>query len=1000
MKLKKEVVVFVLVILGLGVLAYAKFSADHAPRTPKRGSRGGGGTVDLAELASMRAVLLTPSEAGWSATGRNIYRAPAEKTPMPPLSLPAPPRANLVASPPQPVPGPDLHNRLAVAEIIVPVAGVELPPRAEETGAGAEGEELGEDFLDDEGEGDETTDAIEGDFIPPLTADTVKVADPGQGDGKQDEREKRREKKVLGLRERLAQDAQARLEKERAKQQRLQAIEERQRTLDKIHWLSGEVWYGEVMNDAEKKEGQQGFDRYQIKIRIDELRNDAALAEADRDAALKDRELGLEFRRWTEKGFGSKQKYGAGNIKKIEFAESTTRGAYTVDAFEVARRLTPLTDVAAHLTLIDRLGEIGEWARAKEHADRLLAAGHEELAVFRALAHAARRDFDYDAEMKAVGEGLKRYADDVRLTAHLGELYSRLGLDELARRSFEKALGAEPRSVGANAGLGRHLLLGIGGGAERNVAALQYLEKAASGRFEDEERRREVLCDLGCAELAQNRPGSARRTFERVINEAPDHADALLGLAATALVEGKVAEARELLKDLLGRDPENGRGYYTMGFVAMAEGGWVEARNAFYDAMRADPLLGARAQVALGNLYEHLGLVSEAQAAYQAAYEADPEDPEVLLRQGRGFLLVGDDQQAKDFLDRALALLPNQFDVLVSLSEACFNLGQSEDALRYLDAAMALRPQSPSLLVRKAQTLVKLRRFDEAKACLESSKQLKDGDDVEVSLAYYYYLAGNHEEALKRFRTVERSLKREDERPLAAYVREYATAIADNLAKSVWVDHFDRVATGRDLLRDWRSQAPGSGINISLVGNQVQFGGTQKQSDVPSSIVQRRSGKELVSFEAALTSRADDQVVCGIGLFTFRKNSGDQNPYVDQDSDGIAYDALIFGKTREGRLAYRLVNRYELSRWEPVGEVWPKGDNGAASTLSLGIEVADAAKGTFDLLVNGVPVVSALEVKGLRRTAKDVQLWAFSQAEIDKRVDLKVDDVRIVTRED
>ncbi len=1007
MKLNKEQIAFTVVILIVSFLAYQELGGKKPDYTGSKwkSRRRVTTTVSDNDLVTMKFALVSPDEETWLESGRNIYRAPKDHVPMPPLSLSAPPRSMVVTSKPQSNPGLDPYHRLDSVGPVVPVEGVELSPRTVAQG----GEEAADDLSNEEEGEDPAMIPVEGlggedEVADELAALEQKLSEVGKAVQEEKKPEnskkaKRRVKSILNLRERLAQDAEAKIAKERAARQKLKDEAERRRRLDKIHWLTGEIWYGTIENDRVAPKGSDSLDKYAIKLRIDEIRQKTTASASELQAMLSDRLLEIEFKRWTKQKWSAKNKVSPVNVASIEFAEGETSGAYTVDQFELDRRLTPTSQIERHMAMVKKLGTIGEFGLAKQHLERILKEGHETRAVYQALALAANRDFDYNVELMAVRDGLAKFPEDAILMASAADLYSRLGLDKLATEMFEKAEALAPRNAVVNARHGRHLFHEREGGSAKLTIAKKLLEKASSGRFEIASEKLLVVLDLGEAKLATGDIPGAKRAFERVNISQPGNVRALIGLAAVSLAKGSIEEARGFLKDALERDPESGSIYYNLALCALHEGKWEEARDQFYDAMDADPFLTAKSNCGLGFLYESIGKIGEAQAAYAAALVADPEDGEVLYWNGRGFLLVGDYEQAFTSLRSALVRLPNQFDILAALSDASFHLLKFDDALRYIDAAMALRPKSPGLLIRKAQTLVRLRRFIDAKKCLDASKQQEASDEVEMSLAYYYYLDGNHEEALKRFRSVERTLDRRDESPLASYVRRYAKEIADNLSKRVWQDHFNRVSTGRDLLRGWRSYAPLSGISVNLLNNHVSFSGTQKASDVPSCIFQRRSGREFVSFEAGITVMPDSESICGVGLFTFRKNTGDQNSFVDVDSGGIAYDGLIVAKNREGRLAYREVTRYQLGRWKKIDLPWPPAVDGKAQQIVLGIASEDGKKGTFAILVNGNPVVTGLEIRGLRRTTKDLQLWAFTQAEIDRRIDMKVDDVRIVTKD-
>ena len=972
MSMNREKTVFLVTVLLVAWLGWSELSTDRATMKGRR-PRGRALAVDTEGLDVLEPALLGENEATWDQGGRNIFRAPSELEPLPPLTLPVPPRSPLPLERPTTVPGPDPYHRFDLLTVPVVHEGVRLPPR-EEPGflaAITEGEEEDENVTSAEPE------------------------DAGQGETEPKKPLTRAERKVMSLRMRLQKKTEERIEEAKEIEDKARQLAERQRTLDKIHWLSGEVWYGRMENDARRKPGQGGFDKYEIKLRIDTVRNDASMAPSQKEQALSDRDLEIVFRRFDSKKFrfeDALQKLSPVNIASIEFAESP------INVFELRFRQTPKDALADQLGLGQDLAAAGEYRRAKQHFLMLLEGGAKSKALFLALADTARRDFDLENETRALREGLKLGPDDAELLAAQADLHHRLGLNDLALASLEKAIKLAPQSPRVNAALGRVLLAqgpGAAGGTER---AAEHLRKALLGRYADRSERRRVQRDLATAEFRLRRLAEAKRLYETILGEVPNDTSTLVGLGSIALAEKDLAGAKASYQSALKVDPWCGGAYLGLGLVALDEKDWVTARDSFLDAAEADPLLSGRALIALGFLYELIGDTEAATNAYASAYEADPSDPEVILFHGRGYLLNGDAQSAGEQFARAAEKLPGQFDLLAHLSESAFLLGRFSDALRYLDAAIALSPKTPALLVRRAQTLARMRRNDEAKAALEAAKVVADDDEVELSLAWYYYSQGNAEEALKRLKSIERELDRRDETPRAQYVRTWARAIEENLSMRVWKDHFDRVASGRDLLRGWKVHAPGSGISISLLQNSVRFQGTQRESETPSAIIQERPGRALVSFEAALTARAKAPFVSGVAILSFRGKPGDENPFTDPVGGGMAYEGLVFARLPEGRLAYRLIERHQMSRWHVLGSSWPAGAEGAPGIATLGIRVEDPKKGIFRLVFDGQDVGPQVEVKGLSRSARELQGWVFAQAEIDRKVDLHVDDVRIVTR--
>jgi tetratricopeptide (TPR) repeat protein len=978
--MKKEQIAFVVILLLLGFLGYTTLAgSDGQGAIAKRSRRGRTAqSRDVASLKPAEQALFSLNESSWSGVGRNVFRAPSDYASLPPVPLPPPPRSMMPPARPVPSPGFDPFRRVKLVAEFTPAEGVDLAPRSASGLDAVFGEEVetGQEGDDAIGLGD--PEAIVGVEVPE----------------KPEPRLSRSEKKIKSLADRLKKNALDLIEQEREEIEQTGEDLEKKQELDKLHWAS-EVWIGRILNDAEKRAGQEGYDKYELKLRLDAIRADADLSAAERDAALADRELEVEFQRWRDGKFDRVQKYGAQNLQLIEFGDTAR------NRFELGIRAADAKDVAAQLDLVKGLVAAGGYDRAKNHLLEMGDEARKVRAYHVALADVAARDFDYDTQMRAISAGLEAFPADADLLAMRGSVESRLGLADRARASLEKALEVEPRNVRALAALGRHLLDQGPTTRDTPERAAALLKKALAGDFNVEDDRRRTLVDLGRARLALGQVAEAKTSFSDVLVDDPENEDAKMGLAATAFLSGDTELARATAEEVLAVNPLAGRAYYLLGLCDLEEEKWENARDHIYDAFEADPFLTARAQVALGYLFERLGRRTDAQAAYASALEADPQDPEVILAHGRGLLLAGDFEQARDYLERALNMMPGQFEVMALLSETNFQLERFEDALRFTDAAIEFAPQSNELLLRKAHVLMRLSRFDEAKAILDQAKQQEDSVEAELAYAYYYYARKNADESLKRFRAALKRFERENKSPLANYARRYEYEIAENLAMQVWSDGFNRAGTGRDLLRGWESYAPASGVQITLDDGRVRFTGKQRESDVASSIFQRRTAKELVSFEATLAVDSGAGFTAAIALLTFRKKTGNQNALVEKASGGLAYSGIIVGKTPEGRLAWRSVERYELSPWQEVGDGrWPAAVEGTPTPLAIGIAVDQQNRGRYDILVNGRAAATGIEIKGLGRANREVQLWVFTQAEIERRIEMGVDDVRIVTRQE
>lgn len=955
MSLNKEQITLVAAAVIFGGLTYLSVTATPAPQKKERKPLLANN--DEGPMTALPDALFGAGEGSWSGEGRNIYAAPTNEESLPPVNLPAPPRSLFPRSMPQPIPGVDPYSRIAYTKTVKPASGVKLPPRAvAEAEASDEEEEL----------------PVEGATSQPAALPTSSP--------------------TTNWKERMTMTAQQRLEEEKKKAEAAAKELERKSELDVIRWMNGDQWFGQVVNDFATPRGSSAIDRFALKLKIDAVRGDSTLTDDQRAKMLGDREYEIRFRQDKGGKLGRPQQIQATNIRSIEFAKTP------VNMFQVAKRTTPKSNVDAHLALARSLIAAGEWTMATEHLVQMLDDGVAQREVYTALYDAAEGAFDHDAAVRALTDGLSRFPDDPELLGGLADLYARFGLDTMAQSTFAKVAGSGSRLPKITARQGRFAL--SRGFRRRGDAAtvVDLLSRVADARFESLAEKNGVMCDLASAHLGGGNLQEARRIYDDVLKIDANHIEALLGLGAIEFLGGKYAEAKTRFAAAVALRPDDGRARYNLALAAIAMGDWLAARDGLHDAMTADPLLSSKAYAALSYLYECIGEVGEATSAAESAAEADPQDPEVMLTLARSYVLRGDWDRAQTSYERAAGLLPDHFEALMGMAECAFHGQKLDVSLRYTDAALGMAPKLPALLIRRAQILVRLNRLADAKKSLDEAKTLQPGSEVDVNHAYYYYSAGNFTEARSSLQRILQDVDAKDNSPFTAWAKTWFAAIDDNMSKRVWTDHFNRSASGAEIGYGWVVYSRASGFRPNLVKNQIAFTGVQKQTEMPTTIYQEIPSQELTAFECVVEAKPTDEYYVGIGILRFQRRSGrdgQETPYVGKETDAPASEGLLFAKAPDGKLAYRVIQNGDAGQWKTIdNEVWPD----AAGGVAMAITVVDAKKNLYRLSIGGRSVGQDLEVKGFIRAGQTCQLWIFTQAEIDKKIDAKIDDAKIIKR--
>ena len=209
----------------------------------------------------------------------------------------------------------------------------------------------------------------------------------------------------------------------------------------------------------------------------------------------------------------------------------------------------------------------------------------------------------------------------------------------------------------------------------------------------------------------------AEASFQQVLRDNPESAEALYGLGSVYLKQNKNAAARESFERVIKLSasyPDTvPNAWNNLGLLATGEGRMAEATQYFQEALRLSPNHFI-ALANLGNAYRQQGNWAEARRVLSDAVAVKPDDAEANYSLGMVFAQLNHTDQAYDYLQKALKLRP-------AYPEALNNLG-----VLYL----------------------RTRRRDEAVASFEQSIRVApEFDQAYLNLAKVYALEGNRDQA-------------------------------------------------------------------------------------------------------------------------------------------------------------------------------------------------------------------------------------------------------------
>lgn len=274
---------------------------------------------------------------------------------------------------------------------------------------------------------------------------------------------------------------------------------------------------------------------------------------------------------------------------------------------------------------------------------------------------------------------------DMQLLLEIGESLLADRDPDGALQVFNDALALEPRNADALVGKGRALMT-----LDNDEQAVRFLELATT--IQPDLAAAWVL--LGAAALAAGNGELAARAFSRLQRLGVNPAENYVNLARATYFELDLEKARDYAQLALTESPGN------------------EDARAWSDALGRIPDHAAflvdvgRAHCRRGRFEKGLELF------LQALSEAETLDAHLYA--GRALLALQRPADAKEHLERALALKPDDAGVLNDLAAAQSLAGEDAAALETLNRLLTIEPENADGLTGKARLL--LRAGDDAAA--------------------------------------------------------------------------------------------------------------------------------------------------------------------------------------------------------------------------------------------------------------------------------------------
>lgn len=158
---------------------------------------------------------------------------------------------------------------------------------------------------------------------------------------------------------------------------------------------------------------------------------------------------------------------------------------------------------------------------------------------------------------------------------------------------------------------------------------------------------------LGDTYLSRAQFGLARVKYQKALDLDPGNWRLNYKVGVLLLKQNAPSDALPYFRAITAKDPMNSKGWEGEGRALLALGEHEEAEKALKKAVRLDSG-NWKAQQSLGMLYDELGRLDEAVAAYKAALKVRPVEASILNNLGVAYYLRKDYPLAIETLEKAL----------------------------------------------------------------------------------------------------------------------------------------------------------------------------------------------------------------------------------------------------------------------------------------------------------------------------------------------------------
>ncbi|MDY5969747.1 MAG: hypothetical protein SPJ13_07040 [Bacteroidales bacterium] len=273
--------------------------------------------------------------------------------------------------------------------------------------------------------------------------------------------------------------------------------------------------------------------------------------------------------------------------------------------------------------------------------------------------------------------------------------------------------------------------------------------------------RRSLL--LACAALAvavaagcsAGKDVSPSRSGRQIVAERTPEELALQNMlvdAKTQQANGATAEAEKTLRALLAKNATNDAACYEMARL-MAGAQRMDSAVLYVERAKALNPQNVWYRLLAATLYQAMGQADKQAREWEAVVELRPDEEEYYYELSNAYAKAGKETKAVEALNRLERMIGVSEPLSLQKQRLWLNAGREKEAIAELEALAKARPKEKKYNSMLAETYMKVGNLKKAKYYYDQVLA-NDPDDefVHISLAQYYKVAGDDEQAYRELK--------------------------------------------------------------------------------------------------------------------------------------------------------------------------------------------------------------------------------------------------------